>query len=176
MLLPRGWQRWQSSVMSAVNCRSYLEVLRQQCHNKSIFKWTCFSDWLPPVLCLGRVWRREIHFFRGPAVAPAVLQVFALLRLAGGLRLLPWPRSDSVHGLQQRRLTSTDRNLQWPRHPATPPPPTHCWHQQIKSKKKTTTTTKVQKTFQTSALHLNTAASHTHRDTNVRNRNPFKNF
>lgn len=51
-------------------------------------------------------------------MAPAVLQVFALLRLAGGLWLLSRPRSDSVHGLQQRRLTSTDRNLQRPRDPS----------------------------------------------------------
>lgn len=55
-----------------------------------------------------RVWRREVHFFWGPAVAPAVLQVFALLRVAGGLRLLPRPRPDSVHRLQQRRLTATN--------------------------------------------------------------------
>lgn len=157
MLLPQGWKRWQSSVMSAVNCWSYLEVLRQQCYNKSIFKapvWGCGKAffWLAaPVLCLGRVWRREIHFFRGPAVAPAVLQVFALLRLAGGLRLLPRPRSDSVHGLQQRRLTSTDRNLQRLHDPATAPPPTHCWHQQIKSKKKTT---KVQKNLLNLSLAL----------------------
>lgn len=53
-----------------------------------------------------RVRRWEVHFFWGPAVAPAVLQVFALLRVAGGLRLLPRPRPDSVHGLQQRRLTT----------------------------------------------------------------------
>lgn len=56
-------------------------------------------------VCICRVWRWEVRFFSGAAVAPAVLQVLALLRVAGGLWLFPRPRSDSVHRLQQRRLT-----------------------------------------------------------------------
>ena len=53
-----------------------------------------------------RIRRWEVRLFRGPAVAPAVLQVFALLRVAGRLRLLPRPWPDSVYRLQQRRLTA----------------------------------------------------------------------
>lgn len=55
-----------------------------------------------------RFWRWKVCFFWGPAVAPAVLQMLALLCVAGGLRLLPRPRPDPVYRLQQRRLTGTN--------------------------------------------------------------------
>ncbi len=51
-----------------------------------------------------RFWWRKVHFFRGPAMAPAVLHVLSLLRDAGGRRLLPRARWDSLSQLQQQLI------------------------------------------------------------------------
>lgn len=105
LLLPNADVIWNSFMLFPECCKAVIKVYFPSLVKHSFISRSC-------VVCFScRVRRWKVCFFWGPAVAPAVLQVLALLRVAGGLRLLPRPWPDSVYRLQQRRLTTTDRTL-----------------------------------------------------------------
>ncbi|XP_075907033.1 four and a half LIM domains protein 3 isoform X2 [Nelusetta ayraudi] len=53
--------------------------------------------------------RRKVHLIRGSPVAPAVLHLLPVLRLAGGRRLLPRRRQDPVPRMQQQPIERVAR-------------------------------------------------------------------
>lgn len=114
---PQPWTRIPAPLELAAFSFSYCQLLMLSWIHLRSFR-SVIKLYFPPLVkhssisrsCVVfaslRIRRWEVRLFRGPAVAPAVLQVFALLRVAGGLWLLPWPRPDSVYRLQQWRLTA----------------------------------------------------------------------
>lgn len=140
LLLPNVDAIWNSFTVFPESCKALIKLYFPPPVKHSFISRSYV------VCCCCRVRGWKVCFFRGPAVAPAMLQVLTLLRGAGGLRLLPRPWLDSVHRLQQRRLTGTNYTCGT----CTPSGKNvkHCWHQQ--------------RNFQTSALHMNTAVSLIH--------------
>lgn len=51
-----------------------------------------------------RLWWWKVHLVRGTAMAPALLHLLSMLRVAGGCRLLPRARWDPLSQLQQQPI------------------------------------------------------------------------